>query len=340
MLDAAFGLTDEVAPEPFGIAMAALDLISDLASDAPVLLIVEDAHWLDRPSAEALAFIARRIESDPVLLLAAARDGYPGGLADAGLPEHRLIGLDDPTAATLLDAASPGLAPTARWRVLSEAAGNPLALLELTAALGPPDGGEPVAAGLPLTERLERAFAGRASDLPERARVALLAAALSDGDAVSEILEAASAVAGSPLELEALEPAAAAALIDLDVNSVRFRHPLIRSAVSQSAGVAQRRRMHEALAAALDGDPDRRVWHRAALVTGIDEPLARELDEAGMRAQRRGAIDVALTALQRAVQLSAPDHRAARMFSTAELASNVGGRTSRPRRCARSSGWT
>lgn len=84
MLDAAFGLTDEVAPEPFGIAMAALDLISDLASDAPVLLIVEDAHWLDRPSAEALAFIARRIESDPVLLLAAARDGYPGGLPTRG----------------------------------------------------------------------------------------------------------------------------------------------------------------------------------------------------------------------------------------------------------------
>ena len=117
--------------------MAALDLVSEIAADVPVLLIVDDAHWLDRPTADVLAFVARRIESDPVLLLAATRDGYAGGLADAGLPEHRVTGLDEATSAALLDAAAPGLPLTTRSRVLREAAGNPLALLELPGAGGP-----------------------------------------------------------------------------------------------------------------------------------------------------------------------------------------------------------
>jgi hypothetical protein len=319
-LDAAFGLTDEVAPEPYRIAMAALDIVSDVAAERPVLLVIDDAHWLDRPTADVLAFVARRIESDPVLLLAAVRDGYPGGLAEAGLPEHRLTGLDDATAAALLDAAAPGLPLTMRSRLLREAAGNPLALLELPAAGGQPGDERSLPGGLPLTERLERAFVGRVSDLPDDTRLALLVAAVSDGDAVGEILHAASAVAGTSVDLDAFEPAARAALIDVDVNSVHFRHPLIRSAVRQNAGVLQRRRVHEALAATLEADPDRRVWHRAALMTGPHEELARELEEAGVRARRRGAIDVALTALGRAVELSAPNHRAGRMFATAELA--------------------
>src|SRR3954468_18156091 len=130
-LDAAFGLTREAAPERYRIAMASLDLVSDVAGDAPLLLVVEDAHWLDPPTADVLAFVARRIESDPVVLLVAARDGYPSALTDAGLPEHRLAGLDGASAAALLDATAPGLALTARMRVLREAGGNPLALLEL-----------------------------------------------------------------------------------------------------------------------------------------------------------------------------------------------------------------
>lgn len=319
-LEAAFGLIDGVAPEPFRIAMAALDLVSEVATGVPVLLIVDDAHWLDHPTADVLAFIARRIESDPVLLLAAVRDGYPAALADGGLPEYRLTGLDDAAAAALLDAAAPGLPPTTQSRVLHEAAGNPLALLELPAAVDAPGGEQSLTGGLPLTERLERAFAGRVADLPDATRLVLLVAALSDDDAVSEILQAASAVAGVSLDLDALEPAVEASVIQPDVNSVRFRHPLIRSAVGQSAGVQQRRRVHEALAATLDADPDRRVWHRAALVKGTHEQLARELEEAGARAQRRGAIDVALTALRRAVELSAPSHRLGRMFAAAELA--------------------
>lgn len=319
-LDAAFGLTDQVAPEPYRIGMAALDLVSEVATDGPALLVVDDAQWLDHPTADVLAFIARRIESDPVLLLVAARDGYPGGLADAGLPEYRLTGLDEATSAALLDASAPDLPPSTRSRVLGEAAGNPLALLELPAAKGRLGDEQSLPGGLPLTARLERAFAGRVADLPAATRLVLLVAALSDDDALPDILHAATAVGGTPLDLDALEPAAEAALIDLDVNSIRFRHPLIRSAVRQNAGVRQRRSVHEALAATLDADPDRRVWHRAALVSGIDEELAGELEDAGARARRRGAIDVALTALRRAVEVSAPSRRADRVFTTAELA--------------------
>ncbi len=135
-LDAAFGLTPEVAPEHYRIAMAALDLVSEVASDAPVLLLAEDAHWLDRPTADVLAFLARRIESDPIVLVAATRDDYPSVLRDAGLPTHGLSGLDEPTAAALLDASAPELPLVARTQILRAAAGNPLALLELPTVVG------------------------------------------------------------------------------------------------------------------------------------------------------------------------------------------------------------
>jgi hypothetical protein len=319
-LDAAFGLSDAVVPEPYRIAMAALDLVSEVAAEVPVLLVVDDAHWLDRPTADVLAFVARRIESDPVLLLAAVRDGYPSPLTDGSLPEDRLTGLDGTTAEALLEAVAPGLPLAARTGVLREAGGNPLALLELPGMLGPTGDAQSGPGDLPLTERLERAFAGRVSDLPEATRLVLLVAALNDDDAVGEILQAARTVAGESVDLDALEPAIAGALIERDVTSIRFRHPLIRSAVAQSAGLQQRRRVHEAVAATLDADPDRRVWHRAALVSATDEGLACELEQAGLGARRRGAIDVALTALRRAVELSDPDHRTRRMFAAAELA--------------------
>jgi hypothetical protein len=135
-LDSAFGLTREVAPEHYRIAMAALDLLSEVAADAPLLLIVDDAQWLDRPTLDALAFVARRIASDPIVVLAAIRDGYPSVLVEAGLPEHRLTGLDDATAGALLDASAPELPLAARTRILREAAGNPLGLIELPAVVG------------------------------------------------------------------------------------------------------------------------------------------------------------------------------------------------------------
>lgn len=323
-LDAAFGLTADGSPEPYRIAMAALDLVSEVAGDAPLLIVVEDAHWLDRPSADALAFVARRIESDPIILLAASRDGYPSPLAEASLPECRLARLDMPMAEALLDSAMPDLSPTTRSRVLHEADGNPLALLELPTAAAHIGDDQGLPGGVPLTERLERAFAGRVAELPEETRLILLAAALNDGDALSEALDAGGAVAGARLDSDALEPAVDAALVDLDVQAVRFRHPLIRSAVVQSAAIKHRREMHNALAATLDADPDRRVWHRAALVSGTDEPLASEFEATAERARRRGADGVALAALSRALDLSDDDHRARRIFAAADLAYDRG----------------
>ncbi|WP_051324647.1 ATP-binding protein [Candidatus Solirubrobacter pratensis] len=320
-LDAAFGLEHDVAPEPYRIAMASLDLVSEVAADAPLLLVVEDAHWLDLPTADVLAFVARRIESDPVLLLAAVRDGYPSALADAGLPEHRLAGLEDATATALLDASAAHLSPTTRNRVLREAAGNPLALLELPAAAGRPEDALP--GGLPLSERLERAFADRVSDLPGDTRVVLLVAALSEEDAIDEILRAAGAVAGTGLDLGAAEPAAEAGIADVDLHTFRFRHPLIRSAVAQSAGLADRRRVHEALADVLE-DRDRRAWHRAALISGTHEDVAVELEEAGRRARRRGATAVAVTATRRAAELGETAQRGRRLLAAAELAFEAG----------------
>jgi hypothetical protein len=287
-------------------------------------LLAEDAQWLDRPTTEVLAFVARRLQSDPVVLLAAVREGYPSLLVDAGLPQHRLGGLAPAEAMTLLDASAQQLSPVIRDRLLSEAAGNPLALMELpiTAARQ-----EPIAPGsLPLTQRLEQAFAARVSDLPEATRLLLLVAAHSDDERLSEIVDAAGAVAGSTLGPDLLEPAAEAAIVDLDMHSVRFRHPLIRSAVRQSASLLRRRRVHEALAEVLRAEPDRRVWHRAALISGTHEQIANELEEAAGRARRRGALAVAVTALQRAAELSPPGQRARRLLAAAELAFELGQR--------------
>jgi AAA ATPase domain len=324
VLDAAFGLTHEAAPEHYRIALAALDLVSAVANDAPLLLVVEDAQWIDRPTSEVLAFVARRIESDPIIMLAAARDGYPSVLGDAGLPEHKLAGLDDATAGALLDAAAPELPLAARARVLREAAGNPLALLELPAVAGGHEDEHWVSGGLPLTERLERAFAARVSELPDDTRLLLLVAALNDSDSISEVLHAGSFIAGTALDLDLLVPAAEAAIVELDLQTLRFRHPLIRSAVRQSASVPQRRRVHEALAETLEAEPDRRVWHRAALITGAHEDIALELEGAGRRALRRGALHVAITALRRAAELSDPAHRGRRFLSAGELAVELG----------------
>jgi DNA-binding CsgD family transcriptional regulator len=324
VLDAAFGLGQEPAPERFRIAMAVLDLLCEVAADAPLLVLADDAQWLDRPTTEVLAFVARRLQSDPVVLLTAVREGYPSLLVDAGLPQHRLGALGPAEAMTLLGVSALRLSPVIRDRLLREAAGNPLALMELpiTAARL-----EPIAAGLlPLTQRLEQAFAARVSDLPEATRLLLLVAAHSDDERLSDIVDAAGAVAGSTLGLDLLEPAAEAGIVDLDMRSVRFRHPLIRSAVRQSASLLRRRRVHEALAEVLRAEPDRRVWHRAALISGTHEEIANELEEAAGRARRRGALAVAVTALRRAAELSPPRQRARRLLAAAELAFELGQR--------------
>ncbi|WP_432989064.1 ATP-binding protein [Dactylosporangium sp. CA-233914] len=320
---AAFGMAPGAAPDLFLIALAVLNLLAEAAAETGALLLVEDAHWLDPPSADVLAFVARRLDSDPIVLLAAIRDGYADGFG-AAIEQLRVDRLDDASAAALLDARAPGLADGVRRRLLAEAAGNPLALVELPTAawrLGP-DPLEPQ--WRPLTARLEEAFAARVSGLPEPAQALLLVAAVNDGDALAEALDAA-AVAGAAATVDDLTPAVAAQLVDVGRTTIRFRHPLMRSAIQQRATMAQRLAAHAALAGVVRGQADRRVWHRAGACLGSDDDVADELEAAALHARRRGAMVTAVAALQRSGQLTVdPGRSADRLLRAAELAVELG----------------
>jgi hypothetical protein len=286
-------------------------------------------------------------------VVAAIRDGYETSLREAGLPSVALGALARPTAAALLDSRSPGLPAGVRERFLREAAGNPLALVELPIAHGRLDGEDGADAGdagwLPLTTRLERAFAARALDLPAMTRTALLVAALNDGPLLGEVLAAAAVLAdraadpgAAPappaalaLAVDVLVPAVSAQLVEIDEAQLRFRHPLIRTAIRQHASVSQRQAAHAALARALARQPERAVWHRAAAIIGPDEAVADELEATALRAQRHGASIVAVSALRRAAALGDSRWRAGRPSS----GSSWGGRTS-SRICWRRRGRT
>jgi DNA-binding CsgD family transcriptional regulator len=321
-IEAAFGQSPAEAPDLFFTALAALELVSEAADRAPLLLVIDDAQWLDRATADVLAFVARRLDTERIGLLAAIR--APHGTTIEGRTIE-LGPLDDDAAARLLDDHAPDLQPAVKERILQEAAGNPLALTELP--LANPDLGDGLVlpTWLPLTTRLEQAFAARVQDLPDQTRMLLLVAALNDGDAIAEALEAATLLTGTPTTIDDLTPAVDANLVDADGVELRFRHPLIRSAIHQAANLSQRHAAHRALATTLEDEPDRRVWHRSAARLAPDERVATELDEAAARAQRRGAIATAVTALERAAQLSGSTaSKSARLLQAAELAADLG----------------
>ncbi|MGW4771532.1 AAA family ATPase, partial [Nocardia sp. NPDC004278] len=298
-LATALGMSDVIGePSPHLVGLAVLTLLADVAAERPLLVVAEDVHWLDPASAEVLAFVARRIDSEPVAMVATVRDGTHSPLHEAELTTMRLGPLSDDDAIALLDSTAPGLPAQARIRVLADSHGNPLALTELPTAVV--DLAESVPT-LPLTERLERAFSARSAALPERTRSALLVAALDDGDSVTETLAAAGILLGSPVGTEILAPAMAARLIDIGSGTVTFRHPLVRSALAAAATAEERRRAHLALADLLTESPDRQVWHRAAGVTGADEEVAVALEDAAERSRHRGG---AIAALERAAALS------------------------------------
>jgi DNA-binding CsgD family transcriptional regulator len=323
-LAAAFGISDGRAPDLFLIALAGLELLAEHAGEAPLLLVVEDAHWLDPASCEVLAFIARRVELEPIVVLLAARTEPPSRVDDLGLPELRLDALDRKSAATLLAAHAPRLAPDIRERLLDDAAGNPLALVELPRALEPV-GSLAASEPLPVTERLERAFAGRAAGLPPATRLLLLVAALDEGADLRDTLGAASLVDGHEVTPEDVAAAEAAGLVALDAQTVRFRHPLVRAAIYHSAATSQRRAAHRALAETHAADADRHVWHRAGALIGPDDGVAAELDAAAERALQRGAPAAATSALERAAELSeTPANRGRRLVRAAELELELG----------------
>jgi DNA-binding CsgD family transcriptional regulator len=319
-IQAAFGLADGPTPDLFLTALAALDLLADSAARAPVLVAADDVQWLDRPTRDVLAFVARRLEFEPVLLITAVLDGYPSPL-DAGQQALHLDALPSAAAAALLDARAPGLPEAVRARLLDEAAGNPLALVELPAGLGI---GATVARWLPLTRRLERAFAARAFDLPAPTRTALLVAALDDSPLLSEVLAATALLIGKVSPLDVLAPAVDTRLIETDGTNVSFRHPLIRTAIRQEASISQRHAAHAALASILNAQPERQVWHRAASITGPDETVAAAMEVAAAQAKRRGGTAVAVAALRRAADLGDGLQRPRRLLDAAELAFELG----------------
>ena len=326
-LRATFGFESTGAPDLFLIGLATLNLLSDCADEAPILIAVDDCHWLDKSTCDVLAFIARRLQADPIRVVAATRDADVTPLDTCGLREIRLGPLDATDAETLLDTHAPALTQNTRTRFLVEAAGNPLALVELPNTLVTFDADQALPDWLPLSAHLEQTFAARQEQLPPKTQMLLLVAALDERLALGEALSAASAVAGSDVTLDDLGPAVCARLIEVVEERVRFRHPLMRSAIRQAASVSERHAAHAALAMTLADVSERQVWHRAASALGPDEAIAAELERMADGAARRGAPVEAAAALDRAAALSPnPKCRAGRLLRAAELAVGLGQR--------------
>ena len=329
-LKGAFGLSDEQVTSSHLVAMSTLHLLSENAERAPLLLLVDDAQWIDGATAGALAFVARRLESDPILLITALRDGFHSPFLEAGIPELTIGALTDAQAGALLDVRSPTLDPGLRDRVLRSSAGNPLALVELSTALNSTVDADRAFFGsdLPLTARLERAFADRLAGLASETRSLLRVAAADERGAVVELLTAASNLAHRQVTLKATTEAKAAGFIEIDGPEVRFRHPLMRSAIVQAMTLEERRETHAALAATLVGDADRRTWHRASAALETEASIVTDLEELARRAHRRGATGVAMQALDRAAQLASDPETRGRHLARAAVLAMILGRVS------------
>jgi DNA-binding CsgD family transcriptional regulator len=326
------------------VGAAVLALLSELAEEGPVLCLVDDVQWFDRSSADALLFAVRRLHTDPVATILAARDGDRPFTA-AGVDSMTLQRLDRADSARLL-ASVRTLPSEMAERVLVESAGNPLAILELAATDGPARRAAPVAP-LPATGRLEEHFRSLIQALPERTRLALLLAAADDR---SDLRSFSDAAVGLGLDTADLEPAEHGHLVRVTTDVVEFRHPLIRASAYQDAPLARRVAVHRALAQTLldPHDADRRAWHLAAAATGTDDDAAAGLEQVAQRAIARGGPAGAARALERAAQLSGDrPARARRLVEAAraaydagqldratELATAGGGLTDRPAEAA------
>jgi DNA-binding CsgD family transcriptional regulator len=317
-LGTAFGLVDGDPPDRFLVGLAVLTVLATAAAEQPLVCVVDDAQWLDRVSAQTLAFVARRLAAESIALVFALRDPTSMQLL-AGIEEIEVRGLPDGDAHALLASALPGpLDRRVRDRIVAETHGNPLALLELPRGRSAGDlaFGFPSPDLMPMATRIEADFQRRLADLPPPVRRLLLTAAAEPvGDPT--ILHRAAGLLG--IEVDAA-PARVAGLVEPG-EGVRFRHPLVRSAVYRSAGREERRVVHRALAEATDpaADPDRRAWHRAQACAGPDEAVAAALEASADRASRRGGIAAAAALLERAAVLTPdPGRRGARALAAAE----------------------
>jgi DNA-binding CsgD family transcriptional regulator len=324
-LGAALGLRDGGAPDRFLVGLAVLNLLSDMAEDRPLLCIVDDAQWLDRASAETLAFVGRRLGAESVGLVFAVRELIAERSFD-GLPELIVSGLGDRDARALLDTVLTGpLDERVRDRIVEETRGNPLALLELTRGRTPAE----LAGGFGLTDRptlsgqIEQRFRERLAVLPPSTRLLLLIAA---AEPVGDPLLVWRAAAALDIDPDAAAPATAEGLVEFGAQ-VRFRHPLVRSAAYAGASPEERQRVHRALGDATDPglDPDRRAWHRAQATEGLDEDVASELERSATRARARGGLAAEAAFYERAVALTPDPKRRARRALVAAQAKHRGG---------------
>jgi DNA-binding CsgD family transcriptional regulator len=324
-LGTALGLTLGAPPDRFLVGLAVLSLLSDAAEERPLVCLIDDAQWLDRSSAQVLAFVARRLQAESVVLLFAERE--PSELDElARLPNLRVTGLSDTHARGLLASVISGpLDDRVRDQIVAEAHGNPLALLELPRELSPAKraGGFGLPNARPLPGRIELSFGRRVQQLPAATqRLLLVAAAEPTGDPI--LLWRAATELGIPAE--AIGPAEADGVVELG-SRVVFRHPLLRSAIYRAAPVDERRSVHRALAAATDADadPDRRAWHRANATIEPDEDVAGELERSARRAQSRGGLAAAGAFLERAAALTPEPGRRARRALKAAGAEQLAG---------------
>ena len=324
-LRVAFGLEDGPTVEPFLVGVATLSVLTDAAEpDHPLLCVIDDAHWLDSASADALLFAARQLSADPVAMVFAARTAETGGAAFAptGLPTLEVGGLDDDAARQLLDERGGDALPgEVAERLVRDTAGNPLALLELPTGLSPAQlhGQAPLPQQLTLTAGVERAFLDRCRRLPEQVQTLLLVAAT---DATGRVATVRQAAATLGTDATAWEDAERSGLLTITGDTTTVRHPLVRSAVYQAATSFEQRQVHRALAEAVGADdPDRATWHRAAAADGPDADVADALHEVAVRAEQRGGHVAAADAFERsaALTVSEPD-RATRLFGAARTA--------------------
>lgn len=313
----AFGTSSGAAPDRFLVGLAVLGLLAGVAGRKPLLCLVDDAQWLDRVSVQALGFVARRLLAEPVVLVCALREPVEGL---TGLPKLMLRGLAESDARALLESALPGrIDARVADRMVAETHGNPLALVELPRGLSAAElaGGYYRPDVVPVAGQIESHYLARIRALPDATqRLMLIAAAEPLGDAT--LLPAAARALG--LAATAMAPAEEAGLIEVGAR-VRFRHPLVRSAIYRAAGLQDRRDAHRALAQATDPehDPDRRAWHRALAAAGPDEAVAVELGRCADRAAQRGGAAAAAAFLARAAELSPePLRRGSRALDAAE----------------------
>jgi DNA-binding CsgD family transcriptional regulator/tetratricopeptide (TPR) repeat protein len=319
----ALGLAaDPVVPDPLLTGVAVLTLLSDLSEHSPVLVVADDTQWLDRSSLDALAFTAGRLDAERVVLLVGARGEAPPRGFDRGFPELHLEPLPPADAGRLLDGQPRPPRGRARTQVLAQAAGNPMALIELAKVIAddPAASRRWAAEPLPPSDRLSAVLTSRFATLPGQTQAALLLAAVADGPDLS-----AAASHGAGPDARALVPAEQLGLIKIDRTGLRFSHPLVRSAIYHSAPFARRAAAHRELANALHDQPDRRAWHLAAAALHPDEQVASLLEATAAQAQRRGGAAAAALALERAAELSPdPGDQARRLVAAASAAVPTG----------------